>query len=42
MEFSICKCCGMYDTYICNGDNNMCTECCTIDPGFEFQEEEDE
>jgi len=39
---SICKVCEMVDTYLCNGDNDMCTECGTLDPGFDFEDEDEQ
>lgn len=37
MEFK-CKACGAFDTRACNGDNEICTECGTIDDFIELEE----
>lgn len=34
-----CKSCGAYNSRVCNGDNEICTECGTPDD-FEEQPEE--
>lgn len=36
-----CRACGAIDSRVCNGDNEICTECGTIDD-FDYVEDDSE
>lgn len=42
MSTSVCDVCGMYDTYVCNGDASGCSECHSIEGGFTFIDDLDD